>query len=287
MSERPRDDDDRLARDLPLDSHVHTDFSHDADVPLHLYAAAARERAIAEIAVTDHLDFDAGDPNFKLGEHSRRERVAREVAERWEGRPHIRFGAEITYERRLEPEIRAYLSTHPYDYVIGSVHVSQRTPLRDAATAARWCAGRSFAEVSGWYWEEVLGAIRSGLFDTLGHLDVVKRWLFPHTGPLEYAGNEELYEPALLALVESEVALEVNSSGLRQEPGAMYPSAPVVERYRALGGTRVTAGSDAHRLDSFGFALADAYHAIESAGLAELSFRRGPGHGVRVPLPGR
>jgi HisJ family histidinol phosphate phosphatase len=174
-----QDVDDRLAHDLPLDSHVHTELSHDSDVPLHLYAAAARARNISEIAVTDHLDFDRRDPNFKLHEYERRRRLVREAAERWEGRPHLRFGAEITFERRLEPEIRDYLATHPYDYVIGSVHISERTPLKDAHEAARWCAGKTPAEAAGWYFDEVLGAIRSGLFDTIGHLDFVKRWLVP------------------------------------------------------------------------------------------------------------
>ena len=52
------------ARDLPLDSHLHTDLSPDSDVPIDIYAAQAVERGIAEIAVTDHIDFDPRVPSF-------------------------------------------------------------------------------------------------------------------------------------------------------------------------------------------------------------------------------
>jgi histidinol-phosphatase (PHP family) len=277
--------DDRLAHDVPLDSHVHTELSHDSDVPLHLYAAAARARNISEIAVTDHLDFDRRDPNFKLDEYERRRRLVREAADLWEGRPHLRFGAEITFERRLEPQIRDYLATHPYDYVIGSVHISERTPLKDAHEAARWCAGKTPAEAAGWYFDEVLGAIRSGLFDTIGHLDFVKRWLVPFVS-VGYATVPELYEPLLRALVESGTALEINSSGLRQPANELYPSPGAVDRFRALGGRYVTAGSDSHRIETFGFALGDAYALLERAGFEDLAFRRG-GERVTVPIGSR
>ena len=50
--------------DLPLDSHVHTDQSPDSDVPIDVYAAIAVERGIAELAITDHVDFDPRDPAF-------------------------------------------------------------------------------------------------------------------------------------------------------------------------------------------------------------------------------
>ena len=86
----------RDAPSLPLDAHLHTDFSHDADVPIEVYAALARDAGVPEIAITDHLDFDARDPNFKQGEYERRLRACREVAERREDRPAIRFGVEIT-----------------------------------------------------------------------------------------------------------------------------------------------------------------------------------------------
>ncbi len=266
---------------LPLDAHLHTDLSPDADVPIDAYGSLARQQHVAEIAITDHLDFDPGDPAYAFADFERRERAVREAADRWAGEPAIRFGVEITYERRLEDVIREHLATRRYDYVIGSVHPSQRNPMRTAESAAAWCAGKTHREASAWYWEEVEAAIRSGLFDTIGHLDFVKRYMFDALGPFEYEPHADIYERLLRALIETGVTLEVNSSGLRQAPHEAYPGPAAVERFRALGGDRIVAGTDAHRIHSFGFGLADAYRSLARSGFRRLAFRRG---GARVAI---
>ncbi len=260
---------------LPLDAHLHTDLSPDADVPLDVYAALAREQGVAELAITDHIDFVAGDPAYHYADYDRRVRVVREAAERWAGEPVIRLGLEVSYGHDVEGEIREYLATHAYDYVIGSVHLGRQGPFRDPRTAAAWCAGKSHREATAFYWDEVEWAIRSGLFDTLGHLDFVKRYTQRHLGPFEYEAHADIYDRLLRGLVDSGTALEVNASGLRQEPGEPYPAPAVVARFRELGGERVVAGSDAHRVEQFAFGLAEAYRSIGRAGFRELSFRRG------------
>ena len=273
-------------RDLPLDAHVHTDLSPDSDVPIDDYARQAVERGIAEIAVTDHVDFVPGTPAFSFTTFEERERVVREAAERWapDGVA-IRFGVEITYDRDHEDDIRDHLARHAYDYVIGSVHVYADSPFH-ADRVAAWTASRPLAEIVAPYFDEVHRAIRSGLFDTIGHLDFVKRYLVPHVSPDRLAAAPELYEPLLLALVETGTALEVNTSGLRQPAGETYPAAPIVERYRVLGGTAVVAGSDAHRSGSFTTGLEAGYGVVAAAGFGQLAFRRG-GSRVAVTLPHR
>src|ERR1035437_7724333 len=70
------------AVDLPLDSHLHTDFSHDSRAPLELYAAQAAQRGIREIAITDHVDFLPGAPGYESFDFGARERTIRDAAER-------------------------------------------------------------------------------------------------------------------------------------------------------------------------------------------------------------
>ena len=273
-------------RDLPLDSHLHTNLSPDSDVPIDDYAAQAVARGIAELAITDHVDFAPGTPAYRFVPFAERERIVREAAERWAPQGvAIRFGVEITYDGRYEADIREHLAGHAYDYVIGSVHVYADSPFH-ASRVAAWTAGRPLAEIVAPYFDEVLRAIRSGLFDTIGHLDFVKRYLVPYVSPAQLAGAPELYEPLLIALVETGSALEVNTSGLRQPANETYPAAPIVERFRVLGGTRVSAGSDAHRADAFTMGLAEGYRVVAAAGITELAFRRG-GSRVAVTLPNR
>ena len=274
---------DRQARDLPLDAHLHTDLSPDSDVPIDAFAEAAVARGIAEIAITDHVDFVPDTPAYEYTTFEQRERVAREAAERWGERGvAIRFGVEITWDSRFAADIRDHLATHAYDFVIGSVHIYRGSPYA-AENIAGWIAGRALPDIVAPYFDEVIAAARSGLFDALGHIDFVKRWLTPHVTPADLAAAPELYEPILAALVETGTALEINTSGLRQAPNETYPAPPIVARFQELGGRGVTVGSDAHRADAFAWGLDDGYGAAAAAGFDSLAFRRG-GEAVAVPL---
>ncbi len=275
---------DRQARDLPLDAHLHTNLSPDSDVVLDIYAAAALERGIAELAITDHVDFEPGAPAFGYTTFADRERVVRQAAERWGPQGvAIRFGVELTYDRSWESEIRRHLSRHQYDFTIGSVHDRIDSPYSRGRVRG-WVEGRSLREIVAPSFDEVEAAARSGLFDALGHLDVVKRYLHPHVSTQDLADAPELYEPILRALVESGTALEINTSGLRHRVAETYPSAEIVRRFHEMGGRAVTVGSDAHRADQFGWALADGYRHARDGGFEALAFRRG-GARVAVGIP--
>lgn len=271
------------SRNLPLDTHLHTLRSPDANAMLDAYCVLAVERGIAELAITDHVDFDPTMPAYGFASFADRERDVREAAARWGDRGlAIRFGVEVTYERAWEDDIRGWLARHPHDFVIGSVHVSEVSPYK-ASNVASFVAGRSLPEIVGPYFDEIIGAARSGLFDTIGHMDFVKRYLVPHVLPADLAGAPELYEPALRAMIESGTALEINASGLRQLPRETYPSPAIVARYRELGGRNVTIGSDAHRTEWFAYGLAEAYRHAAAAGFEALTFRRGAER-ISVPL---
>jgi histidinol-phosphatase (PHP family) len=276
---------DRQPRDLPLDAHLHTNLSPDSDVVIDRYAEAALARGIAELAITDHVDFEPGAPAFGYASFNDRERVVRDAAERWGPQGvAIRFGAELTYDRAWEADIREHLARHTYDFTIGSVHDRVVSPYSPGRIQA-WVTGRSLREVVAPSFEQVEAAARSGLFDALGHLDVVKRYLHPHLRASDLAAAPELYEPILRALIETGTALEINTSGLRHAVGETYPAPAIVDWFRRLGGRAITIGSDAHRIEHFGWALGDGYDAARSAGFTDLTFRRG-GARVGVPVPG-
>ena len=277
---------DRQARNLPLDAHVHTNLSPDSNVAIDDYAASALARGIAEIAITDHVDFEPGAPAFAFTTFEDRERIVRGAAERWGPQGvQIRFGVELTYDRSWEADIREHLARHAYDFTIGSVHDRIDSPYSPGRVAG-WVEGRPLAEIVALSFDEVVAAARSGLFDAIGHIDGVKRYVFPYITPADFEAAPELYEPILHALIESGTALEVNTSGLRYPIQRSFPHPAIVTRFHELGGRAVTVGSDAHRLDQLSWGLADGYAIAANAGFRELTFRRGPGaERVAVPFP--
>ena len=275
---------DPQGRNLPLDAHLHTDQSPDSNVPVDVYAALALERGIKELAITDHVDFDRRDPAYDYVAFSERERVVRAAAERWAPRGVvIRFGAELTYNQTWETELRDHLKRHRYDYTIGSVHDWPDSPYIPSRIGT-WATSRPIDEVVAPYFDEIIAAARSGLFDTIGHLDVVKRYLYPLIRPTDFGARPELLDPALAAIAESGAALEINTSGLRHRVAETYPAPWALARFREFGGVHAVTGSDAHRADWFAWGLADGYRALTEAGFPSLAFRRGMDR-VLIDLP--
>jgi histidinol-phosphatase (PHP family) len=226
-----------------------------------------------------------GAPAYEYADYGKRERMVRDAAERWAGRVTIRFGVELTYESRYEDEIREHLRTHSYDYSIGSVHAISDGPYARERIAS-FVTAKTLADAVAPYFGEVALAIRSRLFDTMGHLDMVKRWLVPWFAASDFAAAPEMYEPLLVSLVESGMALEVNASGLRHPTGETYPGPWVVRRFRELGGQRVTTGSDAHLPNCFAFGLEEACEIVAAAGFDRLTLERAVDRGDLV-LPER
>ena len=69
--------------------------------------------------------------------------------------------------------------------------------------------------------------------------------------------------------------IEVNTSGLRQGIGATMPGLRTLKRYRELGGTVITVGSDAHRPQDVGADLDGAAKLLKEAGFTKTcSFER-------------
>jgi len=88
-----------------------------------------------------------------------------------------------------------------------------------------------------------------GTFDpfTLGHLDLIKIFKFmPKTDTRILAKN------ALKAIKKSNMALEINTAGLRKPIGEMYPSRALLEEAYALD-IPITFSSDAHAVEQVGF----------------------------------
>ena len=175
---------DRQARDLPLDAHLHTTLSPDSNVPIDTYAAAALERGIAEIAITDHVDFEPGAPAFALHDvrGSRTDRPRRRGALGAAGRPHpLRRRAD------LRPLVGA---GHPRPPGPPCLRLHDRLGPRPGGLANTirdaWRPGSRAVrcrEIVAPSFDEVAAAARSGLFDAIGHIDGVKRYLYPHVTP--------------------------------------------------------------------------------------------------------
>jgi histidinol-phosphatase (PHP family) len=120
-------------------------------------------------------------------------------------------------------------------------------------------------------WERYFGllaeAARSGLFDILGHPDLVKMWgaerPWPERDPRFH------YEPAVEAIAEAGIAVEVSTAGLRKPVGEMYPSPELCEMC-VDAGAAFAISSDAHAPAQVGYEYRRATDMLRELGVGEI-----------------
>jgi len=272
-----------------IDYHLHSDASHDGTGSLEEYCVRASDAGFRELGFANHMDLHPCLSHAGTYDH---ERFLREVEQTSARYPDIvlRIGVEVTYHRELEGEIYKALSGLKLDYVLGSVHIVGENcfSITEREGAERYFQDKfSPPEAYGPYFDTVMALVKSGLFDALGHMDVIKKFASAVSEFYESFDIREFYGPVrkiLEGMMKRDMALEVNTSGLFHPVEEIYPSSFVLKLYRELGGERVIVGSDAHRPGELGRGLDEAVEMLRGLGFGELTVfeNRMP---RQVPLP--
>jgi histidinol-phosphatase (PHP family) len=179
----------------------------------------------------------------------------------------LRLGIEADFIPGAEDRIANLLERREFDYVVGSVHQLDGGRMVDHAGWDVW-EGESDADR---VWERYFGllaeAARSGLFDILGHPDLVKMWggerPWPERDPRFH------YEPAVEAIAEAGIAVEVSTAGLRKPVGEMYPSRELCEMC-VDAGAAFAISSDAHAPEQVGYEYRRATDMLRDLGVGEI-----------------
>jgi histidinol-phosphatase (PHP family) len=264
------------ARGTPaaVDLHVHSTCSVDGGSSIEEYARQAKVMGLAEVGCCEHVDLDPRDVGYGYLDPGR---YAREMAAARSAVPGVRLlqGVEITYQSGLQEALLEWQESCPWDYVVASVHMVDYADgwaiISEPGAMGAYFASHSQRQAYGPYFAELLRAVKSGLGDVLGHLDLVKRFGVRQYGRLDPAAFEEEIREILLAAAQRGIGLEINTSGLRQSPGEPYPALTVLRWYRELGGEVVTVGSDAHHADDLGRDIAEALDMAREAGFRAIA----------------
>jgi histidinol-phosphatase (PHP family) len=182
------------------------------------------------------------------------------------GKLTIRAGIEIAEPHLYPKETTEALSRCPFDYVMGSVHFVGPNFMFDET----YFRARSADEVYPDYFNEVEKLLLSADIDILAHLDIPVRTAKPIFGfdPNRY---EEQIRRILGMVIDRDLALDVNSAGLRKAAQNLMPDPLILGWYAEMGGERVTLGSDAHKTSQVGLHLDKALAAVRAAGISYLS----------------
>ena len=129
------------------------------------------------------------------------------------------------------------------------------------------------------YFDLFCEAVERGGFDVMAHPDLVKK----HGARTSLPVNR-MYDAAADALARADVAIEVNSSGLRKRIVELYPTLDLLSTC-ASRGVAVTLGSDAHSPGQVGMDFDLSLRHLARAGVAEIASFSARAR-TMLPLPG-
>ncbi len=180
----------------------------------------------------------------------------------------LRLGIECDFVPGAEEQTEALLAVRDFDYVVGSVHfVGEGDAAVDHDGFDVWGGGGDPERIWSRYFEMLAEAARSGLFDILAHPDLVKVW--GRDRPRPEGDLRRFYEPAVAAISESGIAVELSTAGLRKPIGELYPSAAFAELC-VEAGTPFALSSDAHLPEQVGFEYDKAIDFLDALGVGEI-----------------
>ena len=106
-----------------------------------------------------------------------------------------------------------------FDYLIGSVHyITPDWDVDNPSKLERW-KDQPVEETWKQYFRCVAESAQSGLFDIIGHPDLCKKFTHIPEGDLL-----RFYAPALEAIADNRVCIEINTSGRHKPAKEAYPN---------------------------------------------------------------
>jgi histidinol-phosphatase (PHP family) len=242
-----------MLQDYHIHALAHGEYRYTYDW-LKTFVIAARKQGILEMGFSEHDEFLAQIDVTVLSQ------LQDEFPDM-----KIRLGLEVDYIPGREEHIRQISKQYDFDYIIGSVHFIDGWGF-DHPDFRHLFDEKDIDTIYRRYFELVQMAVESGLFDIVGHLDLIKIW--GHR-PLQY--NMPTYlEPLLNSIKAAGMVIEINSAGLRKPVKEIYPAREIVDLIGAKD-IAVTLGSDAHHPRELGTGLREASSMLINAGFHHLA----------------
>ena len=245
-----------------FDSHMHTKFSADSEMPA-AEAVAQAEKLNLGVVFTEHFDYGlelygkkfSFDPAAYMNEYKnlRGDKV--------------RLGVEVGLRKFARTANEKFITQADFDLVIGSIHLVDDFDIyypdfyadKDKATAYKK------------YFEQMTTEAAICDYDVLGHIDYICRTA-PYDNPeIDYPTFKAEIDAVLKIVVERGKVLELNTRRFNNAR-AVEELVPVYKKYRELGGRFVTLGSDAHRVAAIGNYFNRALDFVRELDLTPVTF---------------
>ena len=254
---------------MPVDYHIHTNMCGHASGEMEEYVATALKKGLEEIGFADHI------PMYFLPHGERDSSTAmkeeeldiyvkrvREMQKKYHPFP-IKLGLEADFTPGMEKELAEIIQRYEFDYILGSIHFLNGWGFdnpRFRQEYDRW----DLYELYRLYFSTLQRAAASGLYDSLAHPDLIKK--FGLRPDRDLTG---IYEETIKEIAAAGICIEVNTAGLRVPAEEIYPDPDFLKLCRQYK-VPVTLGSDAHLPEHVGCGFGKAVSLLKSLGYSRV-----------------
>ncbi len=250
-----------------IDYHTHTELCGHASGSTDDYISEAIKKDLAEIGFSDHAPLPEGlregitmlpeETEQYIGLIENKKQIYRNKIE-------IKIGFEIDFPITDALDTK-YLTDPRLDYLIGSCHYLGDWAFDHPGNIKEF-EKRDINNVYGEYFKIITDLVRSGYFNIIGHFDLVKK--FGHRAKTDFTKTVE--DLARLIALGKNLAVELNTAGIRKPVNEIYPSRKIIEIFYNYN-VPVTLGSDAHKPEEVGYGFSGAVKILKDAGYRKIS----------------
>ncbi len=238
------------------------------------YRETAEERGVTELGVSEHIHrFTAA---LSVWQHPFWRENARDDLDYYVSfvreETDLRLGIEADYVRGREDQMANLLDNYEWDYVIGSVHFLGNNAVDIDDETDVWRHETTAERIWKRYFEAVAQSAMTEMYDIIAHPDLVKIW--GDARPAPPRDPRFYYEPAIEAMLDAGVAMEVSTAGLRKPVGEIYPSRAMLEM-AVDAGVPIALSSDAHKPEDLAHGYDAAIELLNDCGVTELAVFEG------------
>ena len=245
-----------------IDIHNHTPLCNHAKGTPKEFINEAIKKGIKIYGFADHAPMEF-DYEYRMGfeDMDSYEKEIKTLKEKYKDKIEILIGYEVDFT----PFVDKRVLNRKVDYLIGSVHFLDNWGFDNPEFIKEW-ERRDVDDVYKEYFTKIEEMANSRLFNIVGHLDLVK--VFGHKPKKDI---KEFAKNAIKAIKKANMAVEINTSGLRKPIKEAYPSDELLEMILNEG-IDITFSSDAHSPEQVGYMLKDTIEKIKKLGVNEAVF---------------
>ena len=237
--------------------HIHSTGSDGNFSPRQVIEKSIKA-GIKYICFTDHYNYPKKLKDFNVAKTSHKIEYSNEILnlkEEFKESIDISFGMEFDFLDKFEDYTKKEISKREYDFVMGSVHVvldgdNFLSVPWEPSHIGEW---KNFIKIFGSeenairsYYEQVRKLVKSGLFDCVGHFDLIKNY---YPGDWKTIEEQRWYKKIVLDILDQikkkGLCIEINTSGWNRLVKEQYPSEWIIKEMRKKD-IPITIGNDFH-----------------------------------------